>query len=815
MYLQDKDPRQTQFFGFDWQFKLEEEQDYRPVQLPHDWSVEYPFDKDAPSFGSGGYVKTGVGLYKKTFTIAPEAKGRKVMLHFEGAYMCTSASLNGKPLGDHVYGYTPFEFDITDALNIGENELTVRVDNSQQPNSRWYTGSGITRNVWLKATNPVHVPTYGTYITTSLEENGDGKVNIATKVANPEGKNIKLVTTILDATGKQVAQAETTPNSQATSQSSTNDTNNNSTPSKSSVSHPNTPETLQQITIQDPNLWCHNNPYLYKAVTTVKEGDIILDQYETTFGIRTVEFDPDKGCLINGEQVKLNGVCLHHDGGAVGAAVPKKLWYRRLLLLKDMGCNAIRTAHNPPDTSLLEVCDELGFYVMDEAFDEWDILKWKSAGSNTHESRGYSEWFKENYVYDMEAMLYRDRNHASVIMWSIGNEVPEQASADGHILAKELQDICHKVDPSRLCTQGNDQICSEPRPATQDFLNALDIVGYNYTGRWRTRAETLYHDDKRANPNWLILGTENPSVAGVRGDYSMNIPINPWRRPYFSAPVNAGKLLRFTMTHDYVIGDFMWTGIDHLGEAHWPHRSSSSGPIDTAGFAKDPFYFYKSIWNRETPMAHVFPNRNLADIAPGTVLPVLVYTNCKYAELFVNGKSYGKKAYSYPLYGMTETYGHFDTPPVSANTDDLFLSWDVPYEPGTLEVVGYDFEKELCRHKVETAAAPAQIKATPDTASLQADGQDIAHIEIAIHDENGLFHPEATNNIAVKIEGPAELIGIDNGFPASHVSLKGSEMPAHKGLLLAMIRTKRESGKITVHLTSDGLKPATVELTAK
>lgn len=776
-----------EFFGFDWQFKLEEEKDYRLVQLPHDWSVEYPFDEHAPSFGSGGYVKTGVGLYKKHFTVDPATKGRRVVVHFEGAYMCSSVTLNGKALGEHVYGYTPFEYEITDILNYdGENIIEVKVDNSQQPNSRWYTGSGITRDVWLKAVNQAHIPTYGTYITTCQPFKNQAQINIETTIVAPIDKGIHLETSILDGEGKCIAIARTLVCNQKIS---------------------------QEIMIKNPNLWCDKNPYLYKAVSKLKEGDAVLDEYETIFGIRDVEFHPDRGCLINGNQVKLNGVCLHHDGGAVGAAVPEKIWRRRLILLKEMGCNAIRTAHNPPDTSLLRLCDELGFYVMDEAFDEWDYLKWKSAGSNTHESRGYSEWFKDNYMKDITAMLYRDRNHASVIMWSIGNEVPEQTDPKGHILAKELQDICHQIDPTRLCTQGNDQICAEPRPATEDFLNTLDIVGYNYTGRWRTRAETLYHDDKRANPDWLILGTENPSVAGVRGDYAMDVPINPWRRPYFSAPVNAGRLLRFTMTHDYVLGDFMWTGIDHLGEAHWPHRSSSSGVIDTAGFVKDPFYFYKSIWRRETPFCHVFPNRNLADIPEGTVLPVLCYTNCTYTELFVNGKSYGKKSYSYPLYGMTETYGHFDTPPISANTDDLFLSWDVPFEPGTLEVVGYNLDKEeICRHKVQTAKAPIKIKATTDTQALQADGRDMAHIELILLDEDNIFNPEATNIIHVKVEGPAKLIGLDNGNPVSHTSFKGSEMAAHKGLLLAMIQSQREVGKVKITIASEGLISTVVEL---
>jgi len=417
-------------------------------------------------------------------------------------------------------------------------------------------------------------------------------------------------------------------------------------------------------------------------------------------------------------------------------------------------------------------------------------------------------------VADIEAMLYRDRNHPSIIMWSIGNEVPEQTLPDGHILAKKLQDICHRIDPTRLCTQACDQIFAEPRRATDEFLDTLDIVGYNYTGRWRTRAETLYDDDKRAHPDWLMVGAENISVAGVRGDYSMTMPERYWRRAYFAAPVYAGKLLRYTMVHDYVIGDFMWTGIDYLGEAHWPNRSASSGVIDTAGFPKDHFHFYKSIWDRETPMAHVFPHRNLS-FEEGMIIPVLCYTNCEYAELFVGGKSYGKKAYSYPMYGMTETYGHWDKLPLIANTDDMFLSWDVPVTDETIEVIGYIDEKEVCRYKVEQAGEPAAIRAVCDSDALTADGRDIAHIEISIEDANGLFNPAATNSLSVKVEGAAELIGLDNGKPDSHESFKGTSMKAHSGLLLAVIQAKRETGSIKVTISSDGLKPATIELFSK
>ena len=805
MYLQHVNPRAEEFFGFDWHFKLAETDGdapgtgftgYRPVQLPHDWSVEYPFDENAPSLGSGGYVKTGIGWYKKRFAVATACKGRRISLQFDGAYMCTRVMLNGVALGEHVYGYTPFEYDITDVLHYDkENELAVRVDNSQQPNSRWYTGSGITRDVWLRAVGPVHIPSYGIFITTRPDRE-DALVDVETKIVSAGGGEARLVTTIFDENGAACAQEETRVELLAAST-----------------------VIKQAILLPAPKLWSHETPYLYTAVSEIKSetksNRRTLDKTETVFGVRTVEFHPDRGCHINGRHVKLNGVCLHHDGGAVGAAVPAKLWERRLVLLKEMGANAIRMAHNPPDPALLDLCDRLGFYVMDEAFDEWAQLKWKTAGSNTHESRGYSEWFHLHHERDLAAMLYRDRNHPSVIIWSIGNEVPEQTLPDGHLLAKKLRDICRRIDPTRPVTQGNDQICAEPYAATADFLNTLDIVGYNYTNRWRTRAETLYHDDKRANPNWLILGTENPAAAGIRGDYSTGWAPSPWQRPYFSAPVNVGRLLRFTMTHDYVLGDFMWTGVDHLGESHWPNRSSSSGVMDTCGFVKDHYFLYQSIW-RDEPMIHVFPHRNLAEDLAGTappVLPVLCYTNCAYGELFVNGKSYGRKAKSYPQYGMSEQYGHFDTPLISANTDDLFLSWDVPFEPGEMVAIGYSTQgDELCRHEIKTAGAPAAIIASADTDILQADGRDIAHIQVTFADAAGVPNPVASNPVTVGIDGPAELIGIDNGNPVCYSPFKGSTMAAHNGMLLAILRAGRKPGQVKVRMTSGGLEPAVVEL---
>ena len=788
--------KDLEFFGFDWYFKHADEggdepgeglTGYRPVQLPHDWSIEYPFDENADTFGSGGYVKAGIGWYKKFFNVAGSNKSKRIILMFDGAYMNAGVILNGKKLGEHVYGYTPFEFDITDIIDYeGENEIIVRINNSFQPNSRWYTGSGITRNVWLRYVNTSHIPTNGTYITTDALSEDVAFIRIATKIK--ANTTITLLTSILDMEGEKCAYTE--------------------------IDKINSGEHSQVIILNKPKLWTAETPYLYKAVSQLLHDGEIVDEYETIFGVRTVEFDADRGCLINGKQVKLNGVCLHHDGGCVGAAVPGKIWHRRLKKLKEMGCNAIRCAHNPPDPTLLDLCDELGFYVMDEAFDEWAQLKWKVAGSNTHESRGYSEWFNEHHVADIEAMLYRDRNHPSIIIWSIGNEVPEQSMPDGHILARKLQDICHSIDPTRLCTQANDQISSEPAPATKEFLDTLDIVSYNYTGRWRSRAETLYDNDKRLDPNKLILGAENLSASGKRGDYRLSMPETYWRRPYFSSPVNAQRLLRYTMTHDYVIGDFMWTGVDYLGEAHWPDRSSSSGVIDTCGFPKDHYYFYKSIWKRDEPMVYVFPHRNLSNLE-GQVIPVLCYTNCEYTELFVNNKSYGKKAYSYPLYGMTETYGHWDKAPLVANTDDMFLSWDVPVTQETIEAVGYIDGKEVCRHKVIAAGIPVVIRANCENDILNADGRDIAFIDISLEDENGVFNPVTDNVITVSVEGAAELIGLDNGKPDSHESFKNSTMKANGGMLLAIVRAKRISGDVTVMISSGGLKSAKIELYVK
>jgi len=754
--------REKRLFNSDWYFyhgeKCESllEKDltgFAGVELPHDWSLDYPLSETASSLGSGGHVETGIGFYKKIFHVDKDAKCKKTVIRFDGAYMLTTVWINGHELGTHVYGYTPFEYDVSDYLNYdGDNVIAAKVDNSRQPNSRWYTGSGITRDVWIMTLPKTHISSYGVYAKARRVSDSEWFLDVKTEIENKtEGTKI---TCILDRNGMSVTGDE------------------------------------KGVKVLNPDLWTAKNPNLYTLTVRLSEDDEVFDEVSIKTGFRETYFDADKGFVINGESVKLNGVCLHHDGGSVGAAVPKCVWERRLKKLKDMGCNAIRCSHNPPNSDLLDLCDELGFYVMDESFDEWDILKWKTAGSNTDNSKGYSEYFNECHEEDMTLMLKRDRNHPSVVIWSIGNEIPNQTDEKGHLLARKLKEMVRQFD-DRPITVACDQIEAEPRKATEEFLDELDVVGYNYTGRWRKRAETLYDDDKRRRPDRCIIGSENPSPAGVRGKYLMDV-INYagwYTYPYYSSYVDVGRLLRYTMTHDYVSGDFMWTGVDYLGEAGWPNRNASSGVLDTCGLEKDSYYFYKSIWNREDPMVHALPNWNL-DIEKGKIVQMLVFTNCEQAELFLNGKSYGIKAYSYPAYGMTEKYGHFDKEPIPVCTDNLFLSWDLPYDEGEVVIKGYENGVVVTEEVLKTATAPANIKAELYKERVSILDRDVLQLEVSLLDKDGDFCSAAEDEITVTAIG-AKVIGCNNGNPKDHSSLRTDHIKAMSGKAFFILKPEK------------------------
>ena len=682
-------------------------------------------------------------------------------------------------------------------LNLtGDNLIAVKVDNSGQPSSRWYTGSGIYRHTWLVAVNPVHVAHWGTFVTTPRVSRQAATVEIKTQVVNesPVAAACTLRTSILGPDGQPMKTVE------ATQQIGPHDRY----------------EFAQQTAIENPSLWSLTAPSLHLVRSTVTAGGQVQDEYETPFGIREAIFDADRGFLLNGEHIKLNGVCLHHDGGSVGAAVPERVWERRLEILREMGSNAIRTSHNAPAPEFLDLCDRLGFLVMDEAFDEW------KAGKGQLHGNGYSRIYDEWHERDVTDFVRRDRNHPSVVLWSCGNEIPDQLSDHGVEILRELLAIFHREDPTRPVTAGCDQIAAEPKAAPVEFLNALDIVGYNYADRWRERRELYYSIDKLAHPGWRMIGTESVAIGGPRGDYrrlepsaSGQVAGTPAMGEFgfgmgFDRGLDAEELWRFVRTHDYVAGDFMWTGIDYLGEAFGgASRGASSGVIDSCGFPKDGYYFYQSQWI-EKPVLRLFPHWNWKG-REGQFLTVLCYTNCDSVELFLNGKSIGVKGYKFPRYGMQGRYGQYApaAPGAARTTSDLHLAWDVPYAPGTLKAVGMQGGKVAAEVEVSTVGDPAALGVSVDRDTIRADRRDVVHVTVKVLDEMGRVHPDADNEIAFEVQGDGKLIGVDNGNMAGlAVDLKGRSVKAFHGLCLAIVQSTARAGLIHVTATSAGLKSA-------
>jgi beta-galactosidase len=797
-------PRARESFDFGWRFSKGDPQGahtsdfseagWRSVDLPHDWSIEGPFDETESSGLCGGYLPTGIGWYRKHFRLPREHEDKMVTVEFDGVYQNSEVWINGHYLGKRPYGYIPFYYDLTPHLHFeAENVIAVRADNSRQTNCRWYSGSGIYRHTWLLSTGRVHIGHWGTFVTSHFVSKGSATIEIKTTVENQarHSAHCVLTTDLLDDKGEIVQSAQVSQEVAA---------NGNH-------------EFAQQMKLVKPRLWSVRDPYLYRVRSTVGEHGEVVDAYETPIGIREAVFDADRGFLLNGERLKLNGVCLHHEAGCVGAAVPERVWERRLATLQEMGCNAIRTSHNPAAAEFLDLCDRLGFLVLNEAFDEWKVPKGQ-IGPN-----GYSIYFDEWYERDVRNFVRRDRNHPSVVLWSAGNEIGEQGDPHGAETLQKLLDVFHSEDPTRPVTAGCDHISSEPASsaARPEFLSLLDVVGYNYVDRWRDRTEKYYSIDRQAYPQRRFIGTESEAMGGIRGDYRGLFPpgsssdlfrIRSGRR------IDVEQLWKFVRTNDYVAGDFMWTGIDYLGEARWPMKASALGAIDSCGFRKDGFYFYQSQWS-DAPVLHVFPHWDWKS-REGQIVPVTCFTNCDAVELFVNDRSFGVKGYAFPRLGMEGNYGNYPArATVSRTTADLHLTWDVPYQPGVLKAIGTRDGRAVATMEVFTTGEPVAIDLLTDRKDIAADRRDVVHLEARILDQGGRVVPVADNEVTFEIEGEGILIGADNGDPQSHEDYKSNRRKAFHGLCLAIVQSTGRPGEIRVRAHSPLLEGASVIVATK
>jgi len=791
--------RQTAFDD-DWKFLKGDVQDahlpdfddekWSKISLPHDWSIEGPFSKDAPGGETCAYLPMGIGWYRKQFTMPAITVGQKIFIRFDGVYQRSEVWVNGHSLGMRPNGYVSFIYDLTPHLQKGHqpNVLAVRVDNSLQPNSRWYSGSGIYRHTWLIATGPVRIAQWGTCIRTPQIRKESAIVEVTTRVQNDllQAAPSSLRSFIQDKDGKTIQEA--TMNAEI-------DADGDFVFS-------------QRMEIPSPTLWSTELPYLYSVRQVLERNGQVADTTTTPFGVRSICFDVDKGFLLNNERVKLNGVCLHSDGGAVGAAVPEAIWQRRLALLKEMGCNAIRCSHNPPAPEFLELCDTMGLMVMFDAFDEW------RRGKAQTPQYGYHMYFDEWAHSDLKDMIVRDRNHPSIVIWNSGNEVPDQGSLRGVDTLRALKNILHAEDPTRPVTVACDGIAADPSGTLPEFLEEQDVVGYNYVDRWRDRREKFYSIDRHQFPNRRFIGTESVALRGARGDYKIGAEAAVYVDKKTNTLVEVEQLQKFIQTYDYVSGDFMWTGIDYLGEAAWPAKGASCGVLDTCGFLKDSYYFYQSLWTK-TPMLHLSPHWNWKG-QEGTVISVICYTNCDTVELFVNGKSWGVKGYAFPRPGMEKRYGNYPARAmVLQSTGDLHLSWDVPYEAGTLKAVGVKDGKVVGVAEVSTTGEPARLFLSADRVRLDADHRDLAHVTVEVQDSDGHRVPTANHAVTLQVHGEGRLLGMDNGDPESHEDYKSAQHSAFNGLCLAIIGTTDRAGDIEIVASSPDLGQAILTLTTQ
>jgi beta-galactosidase len=768
------DPAGAERRGFD-------DHGWRRLDLPHDWSIEGTARQDAPGGGGMGYYPAGVGWYRKAFRAPAGSRGQSVWLEFDGIYMNSDVWINGVHLGGRPYGYIGFAYDVSRHLVPGVNLVAVRVDNSLQPNSRWYTGSGIYRHVWLTTVAPLHVGHWGTYLTTPVVDSTGAHVVVRTRVENDRAvpRRGVLHSVVLDSTGREVARME----------------------SPFSVRAGQHIELEQRLRIAAPRLWSVETPYLYELRSEVRDGAKAADVATTPFGVRTLAYDPDRGFLLNGRRVKMRGVNLHHDAGGLGAAVPERVWQRRLELLRAMGANAIRTSHNPPAPEFLDLCDRLGFLVMAEAFDEWAIGK---------VPQGYHQYFAEWSERDVTDFVHRDRNHPSIVLWSAGNEIGEQSTPDGAQVLRRLVDIFHHEDPTRPVTTGNDRIVADSNPATLDFLEAEDVVGYNYVDRWHERRELFAEQDRHDHPDWKMIGTESGSIFQSFDErYSLGADSAVVRPNYNSGMLQAERLWKWVTLHDYFAGNFMWTGIDYLGESTWPFKGFASGAMDIIGHPKDAYYLYQSLW-ADRPVLHLFPHWNWPG-RTGQVIPVLAYTNCNSVELFLNGRSLGEKRIEFPAQGTSGGWNTYAEPRVNATTNDLHVSWDVRYEPGVLRAVGRKRDGTVaCETEVRTAGPPAAIRLSVDRDTITAVPGDVAHVTFEIVDSAGTVVPTSDTLVGFTVTG-GTILALDNANLSDLDAYRSNRRHAFNGRGLAILGAV-QPGVVRLIASANGLAPASLSV---
>jgi len=776
---------------------------WRQLNLPHDWGIEGPFKQEYPG-ETGKLPWWGVGWYRKHLAIPASDAGRRIYLDVDGAMSYATVWLNGQFVGGWPYGYASWRVDLTPLVKAGaDNVLAIRLDNPKD-SSRWYPGGGIYRNVWLVKTAPVHIAHWGTYVTTPEVSAQSATVKIQVGVENDTeadaGVTVKNEIFELKADGSQGKAVAAL-----------------ATAGVRIAAHQSLP-TEGQIILPRPRLWSIERPQRYVVETSIEQDGKGVDHYETPFGIRTIQFTADNGFLLNGKRVPLNGVCDHHDLGALGAAINTRALERQVEVLKQMGGNAIRTSHNPPAPELLEVCDRLGMVVMDEAFDCW------KAGKKRND---YHLLFSDWHEPDLRALVRRDRNHPCVVLWSIGNEVPDQGTPAGPQLAAELRGIVRSEDATRPVTSAYDHIGS----GYNDMRKGVDVFGYNYK-------PFEYAKFRAGNPTQPLLGSETASCISSRGEYFFPVSDNQaggkadfqmssydlYAPPWATTP---DAEFRGQDQNPFVAGEFVWTGFDYLGEPtpyngdvrtlptltdpalkarlekeleelgkiKVPSRSSYFGVIDLAGFPKDRYYLYQARWRPDLPMAHVLPHWTWPDRV-GQITPVHVYTSGDATELFLNGKSLGLKK-----------KGRFE----------YRLRWDdVVYEPGELKVVAYKDGKKWATDTARTASAATKLMLQPDRDRISADGQDLSFVTVTVADKSGRFVPRGNNHLQFSIEGPADILAVDNGDATSFEPFQATERNAFNGLALVIVRSRAGApGTIVLKAASPGLASAEVTIKSK